>query len=87
MKRQEEELKKQKEKKQTETVNNSSDDCSYYYECYIDGKTFDNEKQYLNHFNKKHKNDYPYYCNECNRGFYSYDAICQHSKAKGHKGY
>ena len=60
---------------------------SYYYECYIDKLVFNNEKQYINHFKQYHKNDYPYYCYDCNRGFSCYDAIWQHCRAKNHKLY
>ena len=87
LKRKEEELKKQEDKKQNEIINDSSNNNSYYYECYIDGKKFKTEKGYLNHFKKLHNDDYPFYCDECNLGFYSYEDIRKHSEDKGHKGY
>ena len=56
----------------------------YYYICYHDGKTFENERKYVQHFNKFHSNDFPFYCNICNRGFYSYSEIDEHNRAKRH---
>ena len=56
----------------------------YYYECYHDSITFETEQQYINHFRKFHPNDFPFYCDICNKGFYSYKAINEHNRAKGH---
>ena len=56
----------------------------YYYICYHDGKTFENERKYVAHFNKFHYNDFPFYCDICERGFYSYSAITEHNRAKKH---
>ena len=57
---------------------------SYYYECYRDGKTFEEEKEYIKHFKKHHLNDFPFYCDKCDRGFYSYNAIENHILSMGH---
>lgn len=57
---------------------------SYYYECYRDGKTFEEEKEYIKHFKKYHPNDFPFYCDKCDRGFYSYNAIENHILSMGH---
>ena len=56
----------------------------YYYQCYLDNQKFYNEKEYVEHFLKSHKNDFPFYCDICNRGFWSYLSIESHSRAKGH---
>ena len=55
-----------------------------YYECYIDKKVFKSENEYLEHFKKYHKNDFPFYCEICNEGFYSYKSINAHYRDKGH---
>jgi hypothetical protein len=86
IKRQEDEIEIDEDKKQKEIIHDSSEKNSYYYECYIDGKTFATEKGYLKHFKKKHQNDYPFYCDKCNFGFYSYDEISKH-EAKEHSKY
>ena len=59
-------------------------DYSFYYECYRDGSKFQTEKNYVKHFEKYHPDDYPFYCDECNKGFYSYNAIEDHIRKKGH---
>ena len=56
----------------------------YYYKCYLDKKEFKKEKSYVNHFIQFHKGDFPFYCDICNRGFWSYMSIEDHSRAKGH---
>ena len=55
-----------------------------YYECYIDNKVFESEKEYIEHFNNYHKNDFPFYCDICNKGFFSYKSINDHYIMKGH---
>jgi len=42
-----------------------------YYECYHDKKIFKTEKEYVSHFNKYHEYDFPFYCETCDKGFYS----------------
>ena len=83
LKKLEEELKKQEEeeKKKKELMDEiegieslkqekiSSE--NYYYECYRDKKKFKTEKEYVSHFNKYHEYDFPFYCETCNKGFYS----------------
>ena len=54
----------------------------YYYKCYIDKKAFISEREYVEHFRKYHKNDYPFYCEKCNKGFYSYQSSKNHNKFK-----
>ena len=49
---------------------------------YIDGKSFISEWEYVGHFKQYHQNDYPFYCNLCNKGFYSSQAINNHNRAK-----
>ena len=56
----------------------------FYYYCYLDEKKFNNEKDYINHFSKYHKNDYPFYCDKCKKGFYSFQAIEDHNFSKNH---
>jgi len=56
----------------------------YYYICYHDGKTFEDESKYMQHFNKFHSDDFPFYCDICEKGFNSYNAIDQHNRAKKH---
>ena len=58
----------------------------YYYECYLDKQKIYNEKEYTDHFFKFHKGDFPFYCNICQKGFWSSKAIDGHSRAKGHHG-
>ena len=84
---QEEEKKKQEElnrindiKKQYQAESNQD----VYYECYLDKKRFKNEKEYVYHFSKYHNNDYPFYCDLCNKGFYSFQAIENHNFSKNH---
>ena len=72
-------MKLQEEKKQENSKKEE-----YYYKCYHDGKTFENERKYVAHFNKFHYNDFPFYCDICERGFYSYSAITEHNRAKKH---
>ena len=57
----------------------------YYFECYRDGKRFSNEKSYIKHFEKYHSNDFPFYCDQCHKGFFSSYAIENHMKSKKHK--
>ena len=53
-----------------------------HYKCYIDKKAFISEREYVEHFRKYHKNDYPFYCEKCNKGFYSYQSSKNHNKFK-----
>ena len=55
-----------------------------YYECYRDGQKFNDEKSYIKHFEKYHYDDFPFYCEQCNKGFFSSNAIENHIKSKGH---
>ena len=70
-----------KEIKQREKENNNNE---YYYQCYHDGYTFETEKDYVNHFYRYHKDDYPFYCDICNKGFFSYKSISIHNRNYGH---
>ena len=79
----EEELKRQKESKIPENKKNSKENEDYYV-CYIDGKEFKREKDYVNHFLLNHKNDYPFYCEICRKGFFSFQAIDNHNFSKNH---
>ena len=84
-KKKEEENKKQKELKTIQFSNAQKEKLElFYYECYHDKQKFDTEKEYVRHFIKFHKNDFPFYCNICKRGFWAYESINAHSKAKGH---
>ena len=82
LKQQEELRKKDEIKKMKENKANSNKD--YFYECYLDNKKFDSEKEYINHFSKYHSKDYPFYCDKCKRGFYSFQAIENHNFSKNH---
>ena len=91
LKRQEEERKRQEElKKKNEMKTNIKNqqkvkvNQDFYYYCYLDEKKFNNEKDYINHFSKYHKNDYPFYCDKCKKGFYSFQAIEDHNFSKNH---
>ena len=75
-----EDIKFEKDKK----VNQNENADFSYYECYRDSKKFNNEKSYIKHFEKYHYDDYPFYCDECNKGFFSSNAIENHIKSKGH---
>ena len=58
------------------------------YECYIDKRRFKNEEEYINHFNNYHPEDYPFYCYEFQKGFYSsYDIEKHYNIYKRHKYY
>ena len=72
-----------KEQEQNDSLQNIKKN-EYYYECYHDSITFETEQKYINHFRKFHPNDFPFYCDICNKGFYSYKAINEHNRAKGH---
>ena len=82
------EEKKYRNKRQKDIQKNSKEQKlePYYYECYLDKQKFDNEKEYAEHFFKFHKGDFPFYCDICKKGFWSYKAIDGHSRAKGHYG-
>jgi len=81
-KRKEELRKKEKLKKQEE--DESKDKTNYYYQCYHEGTKFQDEKSYIRHFKSVHPDDYPFYCSICCKGFYSYMAISNHCRDKGH---
>ena len=81
------EIKKTKDNKTQKMNDNSKSqkkmkNQQYFYECYIDKKTFKSEKGYVDHFINCHKNDYPFYCEKCKKGFYSYQAINNHNSSK-----
>ena len=93
LKRQEEEKKKLEEMKKKDEIKKvqilkskekNSKNNQYYYTCYLDKKEFYNEKSYVKHFIQFHKDDFPFYCDICRRGFWSYNSIEDHSRAKGH---
>ena len=63
---------------------NSKEENAFYYECFIDGRKFQTEKSYIKHFEKQHPLEYPFYCDQCKRGFNSYNAIENHITSKGH---
>ena len=83
LKRQEEERKKDEIKK-IKQQNKTKSNKDYFYECYLDNKRFNSEKEYINHFSKYHNNDYPFYCDKCKKGFYSFQAIENHNYSKNH---
>ena len=90
-KKKEEERKRQEElRKKNEMMKNIKNqqkvkvNQDFYYYCYLDEKKFNNEKDYINHFSKYHKNDYPFYCDKCKKGFYSFQAIEDHNFSKNH---
>ena len=67
-------------------IDDKSENKEYsYYVCYSDGKKFQNEINYIKHFEKYHPNDFPFYCELCQKGFYSSNAIENHIRSKGHK--
>ena len=70
--------------KDIQNYKKDKEDKFYYYECYRDGKRFSNEKSYVKHFEKYHSNDFPFYCDQCHKGFYSSNAIENHIKSKKH---
>ena len=51
-------------------------------ECYHDHIRYIDEEAYVKHFKEQHPEDYPFYCEECKKGFFSYDAIQNHNNAK-----
>ena len=67
------------EERQSDIQNNQ-----YLYKCYIDNKKFNTEKEYVMHFVHCHNGDFPFYCDICDKGFWSFESLEQHSKAKGH---
>ena len=80
----EEELNKNEEIKKQEDIQIEIDQYNVikHYKCYIDKKAFISEREYVEHFRKYHKNDYPFYCEKCNKGFYSYQSSKNHNKLK-----
>jgi len=89
IKRKEEELKKhEKEIKREEVLKHqkiSKAKENYFYICYLDRKRFNNENDYIKHFSIYHEDDYPFYCEICKRGFFSYQALENHNFSKNHK--
>ena len=55
-----------------------------YYECYHDKKIFKTEKEYVSHFKKYHEYDFPFYCETCDKGFYSQKSIIAHFRKIDH---
>ena len=89
IKRKEKELKKhEKEIKREEVLKHqkiSKAKENYFYICYLDRKRFNNENDYIKHFSIYHEDDYPFYCEICKRGFFSYQALENHNFSKNHK--
>ena len=86
-KKEQEDFKKEEDiKMQNEVENNKNEKegTSYYYECYRDRKIFQTEKNYVKHFKRCHPNDFPFYCDQCNKGFFSYNSIETHNRKEGH---
>ena len=71
--------------KDKHSYKNEKEENFYYFECYRDGKRFSSEKNYVKHFEKYHPNDFPFYCDQCHKGFFSSYSIENHIKSKKHK--
>ena len=80
-------MKKQKELKRQEELKGEEEikDNEIYYECYHDNKKFSTQKLYIEHFRKEHPNDYPFYCDECQKGFRNENDLYIHYNSKKHK--
>ena len=63
-----------------ENINNEH----YYYERYRDKEKFRKEKEYVSHFNKYHKYNFPFYCETCDQGFYTEKSLDYHYRKTGH---
>ena len=79
-----EELRKKEEIKNIKNQNKPKTNQDIFYECYLDNKRFNSEKEYINHFSKYHNKDYPFYCDICKKGFFSFQAIENHNFSKNH---
>lgn len=79
-----EELRKKEEIKNLKNQNKPKSNQDIFYECYLDNKRFNSEKEYINHFSKYHNKDYPFYCDICKKGFFSFQAIENHNFSKNH---
>ena len=79
-----EELRKKEEIKNLKNQNKPKTNQDIFYECYLDNKRFNSEKEYINHFSKYHNKDYPFYCDICKKGFFSFQAIENHNFSKNH---
>ena len=55
------------------------------YICYIDEQAFPTEKLYVEHFQKEHPDDFPFYCDQCEKGFKHEEDKNKHDNAK-HNG-
>ena len=87
LKRLEKERKKKEELRKKEEIKNQNKpktNQDIFYECYLDNKRFNSEKEYINHFSKYHNKDYPFYCDICKKGFFSFQAIENHNFSKNH---
>ena len=68
-------------KQNSDSDSSSSDNNSegkQIFICEIDSMKFYNEKDYLEHYDEEHPDDYPFYCGPCNQGFNSVEAILSH---------
>ena len=75
----EEDQKNEIEQLQEEDFGNQNDN---NYICYIDKQSFPSEKLYVEHFQKEHSDDYPFYCDICKKGFLHEEDKNKHDNAK-----
>ena len=57
---------------------------SYFFKCYLDGIKFKTVKKYIKHFEIYHPDDFPFYCYDCQMGFYSNNAYDEHFLSEYH---
>ena len=76
--------KKQELESQEESQNTPKEKKAGNFVCYLDLNEFETEKGYIKHFKNCHPEDYPFYCYDCQKGFFSNNAIENHCKSKGH---
>jgi uncharacterized C2H2 Zn-finger protein len=64
--------------------NNIKENINNNYICKKDGKIFEIEEDYIKHFQKYHPYDYPFYCKDCNKGFFNNKLLKKHLKKIKH---
>jgi hypothetical protein len=64
--------------------NNIIENINNNYICKKDGKIFEIEEDYIKHFQKYHPYDYPFYCKDCNKGFFNNKLLKKHLKKIKH---
>ena len=78
LKKNEELKRKQMQKNMIINVNEEENNQKQIFICEEDDLKFYSEKQYLKHYEEQHPNLYPFYCDKCEKGFNSLNALLAH---------